>query len=238
MKIKLGVNIDHVATLRQARRATHPDPLDAAAVALSAGADYIVVHLRKDQRHIQLQDIADLCKLFPKHMHIECAVSDFAEKTVLKYKPYSVCIVPELPGEITTTGGLKFTPAVQTRLSSMIKKLHKKNILVSLFIDPSAADLRIAKRLGADIVELCTREYSEAKTTAEAKKLLEELSLAAFLAQELELEVHAGHGLNYHNVLAVADIGGIRCMNIGFAIVARALFTGLPSAVEDMKNLL
>ena len=120
----------------------------------------------------------------------------------------------------------------------MIKKLHKKNILVSLFINPSAADLRIAKRLGADIVELCTREYSEAKNTNEAKKMLQELSLAAFLAQELEMEVHAGHGLNYHNVLAVADIGGIRCMNIGFAIIARALFAGLPSAVEDMKNLL
>ena len=238
MKTKLGVNIDHVATLRQARKASFPDPLDAAAIALSAGADYIVVHLRKDQRHIQLKDIADLCKLFPKQMHIECSVSPFAEKTVLKYKPHSVCIVPELPGEITTTGGLKFTPAVQTQLSSMIRKLHKKNILVSLFIDPSAADLRIAKRLGADIVELCTRAYSEAKNAAEAKKLLQEISLAAFLAQELEMEVHAGHGLNYHNVLAVADIGGIRCMNIGFAIIARALFAGLPSAVEDMKNLL
>ena len=238
MKTKLGVNIDHVATLRQARRAPYPDPLDAAAVALSAGADYIVVHLRKDQRHIQLKDIADLCKLFPKQMHIECSMSDFAEKAVLKYKPHSVCIVPELPGEVTTTGGLKFTPAVQTQVSSMIKKLHKKNILVSLFINPSAADLRIAKRLGADIVELCTREYSEAKNTNEAKKMLQELSLAAFLAQELEMEVHAGHGLNYHNVLAVADIGGIRCMNIGFAIIARALFAGLPSAVEDMKNLL
>ena len=238
MKTKLGVNIDHVATLRQARRASRPDPLDAAAVALSAGADYIVVHLRKDQRHIQLKDIADLCKLFPQQMHIECSVSEFAEKAVLKYKPHSVCIVPELPGEITTTGGLKFTPAVQTQVSSMIKKLHKKNILVSLFIDPSAADLRIAKRLGADIVELCTRAYSEAKNSGEAKKLLQELSLAAFLAQELEMEVHAGHGLNYHNVLAVADIGGIRCMNIGFAIIARALFAGLPSALEDMKNLL
>lgn len=238
MKTKLGVNIDHVATLRQARRASHPDPLDAAAIALSAGADYIVVHLRKDQRHIQLKDIADLCKLFPKQMHIECSVSPFTEKAVLKYKPHSVCIVPELPGEVTTTGGLKFTPAVQTQLSSMIRKLHKKNILVSLFIDPSAADLRIAKRLGADIVELCTRQYSKAKNAAEAKKMLQELSLAAFLAQELEMEVHAGHGLNYHNVLAVADIGGIRCMNIGFAIISRALFAGLPSAVEDMKNLL
>lgn len=238
MKTKLGVNIDHVATLRQARRASFPDPLDAAAVALSAGADYIVVHLRKDQRHINLQDIADLCKLFPKQMHIECSTGEFAEKAVLKYKPYSVCIVPELPGEVTTTGGLKFTPAVQKRIAQLIAKFHKKNILVSLFINPDAADLRIAARLGADIVELCTRKYSEAKNAKERKPYLQELSLAVLLGQELGLEVHAGHGLNYHNVLAVADIGGIRCMNIGFAIISRALFAGLPSAVEDMKNLL
>ncbi len=238
MTLKLGVNIDHVATLRQARRLSSPDPLDAAAVALSAGADFIVAHLRQDQRHINVQDIANLCKLFPKQMHVECSVSEFAEKVVLKYKPYSVCLVPELPGEVTTTGGLDFTPAVQTRLSSMIKKLHKAGIKVSLFIDPSAADLRIAKRLGADVVELCTRTYSETATKAQAKKELEELSLAAFLAQELGMQVHAGHGLNYHNVLPVADIGGITCMNIGFSIISRALFTGLPAAVEEMKNLL
>lgn len=238
MKTKLGVNIDHVATLRQARRAPLPDPLDAAAVALSAGADYIVVHLRKDQRHIQVQDIARLCKLFAKQMHIECAATDFAEKTVLKYKPHSVCIVPELPGEITTTGGLQFTPAVQKRLGAFIEKLHKKHILVSLFVNPAAADLRIAAKLGADIVELCTSAYSEAATAKQTAVCLQELALSALLAQELGLEVHAGHGLNYHNVLAVADIGGIRCMNIGFAILARALFTGLPSAVEEMKNLL
>lgn len=238
MNLKLGVNIDHVATLRQARRAAYPDPLDAAAVALSAGADFIVVHLRQDQRHICEQDIANLCKLFPKQVHVECAACDFTEKVVLKYKPHSVCIVPELPGEVTTTGGLEFTAAMQARLSSLIKKLHKKGIKVSLFIDPSAADLRIAKRLGADIVELCTRSYSEAKTKEQVKKDLEELALAAFLAQELGLEVHAGHGLNYHNVLPVADIGGITCMNIGFAIIARSLFTGLPAAVEEMKNLL
>ncbi len=238
MKTKLGVNIDHVATLRQARRAAVPSPLDAAAVALSAGADYIVVHLRKDQRHICLQDIAELCKLFPKNMHVECAITEFAEKAVLKYKPYSVCLVPEVPGEVTTTGGLKFTPAVQKRVGEFIKKLHKKHILVSLFVDPVPADLRVAARLGADIVELCTRAYSEAKTHTASQKHLQELALSALLAQELGMEVHTGHGLNYHNVLAVADIGGIRCMNIGFAIIARALFTGLPSAVEDMKNLL
>ena len=238
MTLKLGVNIDHVATLRQARRATYPDPLDAGAIALAAGADFVVVHLRKDQRHINQKDVANLCKLFPKQIHLECSCSDFGEAAALKCKPHSVCIVPELPGEITTTGGLHFTPVVQKRLLKMIEKLHKKNILVSLFVNPTAADLRVAAKLGADTVELCTAPYSEAPTKKEAQKRLQELALAAFLAQELGLKVHAGHGLNYHNALAVADIGGISCMNIGFAIIARALFTGLPSAVEEMKNLL
>ena len=238
MKVKLGVNIDHIATLRQARRATRPDPLDAAAIALSAGADYIVVHIRKDQRHIHVNDVAQLCKLFAKHMHVECAVSDFAQQVVLKYKPYSVCLVPELPGEVTTTGGLNFTPAIQKKLAVAIKKLHQKHILVSLFVNPCAADLRIAAKMGADMVELCTRSYSEAKTAKEQKEHLQELALSALLAKELGLEVHAGHGLNYRNVLAVADIGEFSCLNIGFSIVERALFTGLPAAVEEMKNLL
>lgn len=238
MSLKLGVNIDHVATLRQARRAPYPDPLDAGAIALCAGADFIVVHLRKDQRHINLKDVAALCKMFPKQIHLECSASDFGLAAALKYKPYSVCIVPELPGEVTTTGGLKFTPALQKRLRGMIEKLHKKHIRVSLFVDPVAADLRIAAKLGADVVELCTAAYSEAKTQKQSLKLVQELALSALLAQELGLEVHAGHGLDYHNVLAVADVGGIKCMNIGFAIITRSLFTGLPAAVEEMKNLL
>ena len=238
MTLKLGVNIDHIATLRQARRSHYPDPLDAGAVALAAGADFIVVHLRKDERHINQKDVTNLCKLFPKHIHLECSCSDFGEKAALKCKPYSVCIVPEQPGEVTTMGGLNFTPAVQKRLFKMIEKLHKKHILVSLFVNPVATDLRIAAKLGADIVELCTAAYSEAKTQKEAQKLVQDLALSALLAQELGLKVHAGHGLNYHNVLAVADIGGISCMNIGFSIIARSLFTGLPVAVEEMKNLL
>lgn len=238
MTLKLGVNIDHVATLRQARQVAVPDPVDAAAICLASGADYIVVHLRKDQRHINQKDVAQLCKLFPKYIHLECSTSEFCEKAALKYKPHCVCIVPELPGEVTTTGGLKFTPAVQKRISAFVEKLHKKHILVSLFVDPVAADIRMAAKLGADVVELCTRQYSEATTAKQSQKLVQELALAALLAQELGLKVHAGHGLDYHNVLAVADIGGISCMNIGFSIITRALFAGLPSAVEEMKNLL
>lgn len=238
MTIKLGVNIDHVATLRQARRAIYPSPLDAAKTCLTAGADYIVVHLRKDERHINEKDVAALCKAFPKKIHLECSYTEELEKAALKYKPYSVCIVPEKPGEVTTTGGLKFSKPVVNRLFSMIENLHKKKILVSLFVSPEPADIRMAAKLGADIVELCTRDYSEITTKKEAQKILQDLALSTLLAQELGLEVHAGHGLDYENVLAIADIGGISCMNIGFSIIARSLFVGLPTAVNEMKGLL
>lgn len=238
MSLKLGVNIDHIATLRQARRAPYPDPVDAAAVCLSTGADFIVVHLRKDARHIQEKDLALLCKIFPGKIHLECSCTEQMEKAALKYKPHSVCIVPEEPGEVTTTGGLKFTPKTTRRIAQMIEHLHKKHILVSLFVSPVAADIRTAAKLGADIVELCTRDYSEATSAKQSQKLLQELALAVLLANELGLEVHAGHGLDYHNVLAVADLGGISCMNIGFAIITRSLFAGLPTAVNEMKGLL
>ncbi len=238
MNLKLGVNIDHVATLRQARRAPFPDPVDAAAVCLNTGADFIVVHLRKDQRHIQEKDVARVCRAFPGQIHLECSSAPAMEKAALKYKPHSVCIVPEKPGEVTTTGGLNFTPAVKRRIAQMIERLHRKKILVSLFVSPDAESIRTAAKLGADIVELCTRDYSEATRAATARKLLQNLALSALLARELGLEVHAGHGLDYHNVLAVADIGGIACMNIGFSIITRALFAGLPTAVLEMKGLL
>lgn len=238
MSLKLGVNIDHVATLRQARRELFPDPVDAAAVCLSTGADYIVVHLRQDERHINEKDVARLCKHFPGKIHLECSCGEKMEKAALKYKPYSVCIVPEKPGEVTTTGGLKFTPAVQKRIAQMVERLHKKHILVSLFVSPVAADIRLAAKLGADIVELCTRDYSEAASAGATRKELQNLALSTLLANELGLEVHAGHGLDYHNVLAVADIVGMTCMNIGFSIITRAMFAGLPTAVTEMKGLL
>lgn len=238
MSLKLGVNIDHIATLRQARRAAWPDPVDAAAVCLETGADFIVVHLRKDERHINEKDLALLCKNFPGKIHLECSYTPELEKAALKYKPYSVCIVPEEPGEVTTTGGLKFTPQVKARLLEMIERLHKKGILVSLFVSPDASSVRTAAKLGADIVELCTRDYSEATTAKQTQKLLQDLALSTLLAKELGLEVHAGHGLDYHNVLAVADIGGMSCMNIGFSIVTRSVFAGLPAAVSEMKELL
>ena len=238
MNLKLGVNIDHVATLRRARHAAYPDPLFAAELCLYVGADYIVVHLRNDERHITEKDLARLCKAYPKKIHLECNSSEKMQKIALKYKPASVCIVPEKAGEITTTGGLQFTPAQCDRIRAMVQALHKKNIKVSLFVDPTAQSMRTAARCGADIVELCTRDYSQATTKATKAKLLRELALASLLAKELGMEVHAGHGLNYENVVAVADLCGVSSMNIGFSIMARAILAGLPNAVSAMKELL
>ncbi len=238
MTLKLGVNIDHVATLRRARQATYPDPLAAAELCLCAGADYIVIHVRNDERHMTEKDLARLCKVYRKYIHLECNSSEKMQKMALKYKPFSVCIVPELPGEVTTTGGLKFTPKPFDRIRQMTEALQKKGILVSLFVNPDAASIRAAAKCGADIVELCTKEYSEAKTQKQQAQCLRELALASLLAKELGLEVHAGHGLDYENVLPVADLCAMSCMNIGFSILSRAILAGLPQAVCAMKELL
>lgn len=238
MALQLGVNIDHVATLRQARRATYPDPLSAAELCLCVGADYIVIHVRGDERHMNEKDLARLCKSYRKYIHLECNSSLKMQKMALKHKPGSVCIVPELPGEVTTTGGLKFTPKNFTRVRQMTQALQEKGIKVSLFVDPTAESIRAAAKCGADIVELCTRDYSEAKNKKTQAKLLRDLALASLLAKELGLEVHAGHGLDYENVLPVADLCGVSCMNIGFSIISRAVLAGLPNAVCAMKELL
>ena len=236
MSIALGVNIDHVATLRQARRAQTPRPQDAAAACLKSGADYIVVHLRQDERHINSKDVAALCKKFPGKIHLE--ISTVLAEKALTHKPFSVCIVPENPGEVTTTGGLRFTPAIKKRLFELIEQLHKKKILVSLFVSPIKEDIHTAAKLGADMVELCTRDYSEASSCAAQRRQLRQLAEAAYWAQSLGLEVHAGHGLDYQNVEAVCKIDGMACMNIGFSIITRALFAGLNTAVREMKALL
>lgn len=238
MSLKLGVNIDHVATLRHARGATFPDPLMAAELCLCVGADYIVIHVRQDERHMTEKDLARLCKKYRNYIHLECNFSEKMEKMVLKYKPASVCVVPELPGEVTTTGGLKFTPKNFDRIRQMTEALQKKKIKVSLFVDPEPSSIRAAAKCGADMVELCTKNYSEATTKKQRQVLLRDLALAALLARELGMEVHAGHGLDYENVLPVADLCGISCMNIGFSIVSRAVLAGLPNAVCAMKELL
>lgn len=238
MKVQLGVNIDHIGTLRQARGAGFPDPVIAAKMCLTMGANYIVLHLRKDRRHMQEHDLERLTALSRSQIHLEMAASKEMIDVALKHRPGSVCIVPEFPNELTTSGGLKLNEANINTLTEAVATLKKAGIKISLFVDPNPHDIRTAKRIGADIVELCTKNYSEAKTEAERRALLEELSMSSILAKELGLIVHSGHGLTYDNAKDVALIDGMECLNIGFSILARSVFAGLPQAVLEMQMLI
>lgn len=238
MSVKLGVNIDHIATLRQARKASDPDPLSAAKVARSAGADMIVAHLRGDRRHIQEEDLVEIRRQLKAPLHLEMAASKEMVQFALRLKPHSVCIVPESPKEVTTQGGLKIDSDGNKNLHEAIESLKKAGIGVSLFVDPDPIPVRMAFKLGADTVELCTTEFARSSGKLRQKEELERLELAAYLAQELGLEVHAGHDLAYDNALAIAKIPGMECLNIGFSIISRAMFTGLRQAVAEMKAIL
>jgi len=236
MTVKLGVNIDHIATLRQARGEKTPDPVEAAKACLMLGAHYIVLHIRGDRRHVQDSDLERLVKDHREHIHLEMANTKEMMELALKYKPYSVCLVPEYPNEITTSGGLKMDDDTVAALKASTLKLKQAGIEVSLFIDPAANDVRKAKNIGADIIEFCTKNYGEAKDERNRQKLLEEIELAAVLACELGLRLHAGHGLNTDNVGDIAAIDCMECLNIGFSIVARSVFVGLPQAVLEIKT--
>lgn len=239
MPPKLGVNIDHVATLRQARRDTNPDPVEAARVAISGGADLIVMHIRQDRRHIQEHDLERIRKEVKCLVHLEMAPTDDMLSIALKYLPDSVCIVPEREGEISTEGGLNIKDKTKTKeLEKIIKALSDKGIEVSLFLNPEANDIRTAYKLGADVVELCTKVYAESWGKKNQAKELERLQLAAYLVKELNMGLHAGHGLDYYNVRPVAKITDMECLNIGFSIISRAIFVGLKTAVTQMKELI
>ena len=235
--VKLGVNIDHVATLRQARRDIDPDPVAAAQVARRAGADMIVCHLRQDRRHIQDEDLAKLCKL-KGELHVELADVPEMVAIAAKLRPASVCVVPESKHEVTTQGGLRLVGGSTSGLGKTVSKLKRSGIEVSLFVDPDAASVRAAKGLGADTVELCTTAYCAAQGKANVKSELEKLELAGYLAFEMGLNLHAGHGLDYHNVQQVARIPHLTALNIGFSIIARSVFVGLKAAVSEMKELI
>lgn len=235
--VKLGVNIDHIATLRQARKEKNPDPVEAARVALNSGADMIVMHLRHDRRHIQDEDLLKIRENVKGIIHLEMAQTKEMEKIALKVRPDSVCIVPEFPGEVTTQGGLKLSGKL-TELSKLIKRISNAGIEVSLFVDPEPQSIRMARNLGADAVELCTSKYAESWGKKLQAKELERLQLAGFLAVELNLRLHAGHGLDYYNVVPVARIEGMECLNIGFSIISKAIFVGLKNAVMEMKRLI
>ena len=234
--IALGVNIDHVATLRQARRAQAPDPVHAALAAEQAGADGITLHLREDRRHIQDRDVRVLRGLLQTRMNLEMAVTDEMLGIAAEVRPADCCLVPEKRSELTTEGGLDV--AGQTaRIRAAAAALAAAGIRVALFIDPEPGQIEAAAASGAPAVELHTGAYAEATDGARATEL-ERLASGARLAARLGLEVHAGHGLDYHNVQPVAAIAEIVELNIGHAIVARALFSGLAAAVRDMKALM
>lgn len=238
MAVKLGVNIDHIATLRQARKGVDPEPVAAAKVACTSGADLIVCHLRADRRHIQDEDVLKLRKEVKAALHLEMADTPAMVAFALKVRPDSVCIVPESLKEVTTQGGLNVKSGSQSGLEKTIKKLNAAGIGVSLFVDPDAVSIRIAKNIGADTIELCTTSYAGVQGKLKQNAEIEKLELAGYLAHELGLELHAGHDLDYHNVVPVVRIPHMECLNIGFAIVSRSVFTGLRAAVSEMKKLI
>jgi pyridoxine 5-phosphate synthase len=236
MTLALGINIDHVATLRQARRGRYPDPVHAALAAEMAGADSITLHLREDRRHIQDQDVYTLRELLKTHMNLEMAVTDAMLEIARAVRPADCCLVPEKREEITTEGGLDVA-SQKHKLEDATASLTQHGIRVALFIDPEPRQIEAAAQIGAPVVELHTGAYAEATGANQATEL-ERLHSSARRAAGLGIEVHAGHGLNYHNVLPVAAIRDIVELNIGHAIIARALFDGLATAVREMKQLM
>ena len=234
--IALGVNIDHVATLRQARRARYPDPLYAALLAEEAGADSITLHLREDRRHIQDRDVTMMREALQTRMNLEMAVTEEMIRIAQKVLPQDCCLVPESRQEVTTEGGLN-VEGQGARVGDAVKALGAAGIRVSLFIDPDLAQIEAAQRAGAPVIELHTGAYAESTGAARAREF-ERLLGAAKFAARLGLVVNAGHGLNYHNVEPIAAIPEIVELNIGHAIVARAVFDGLAKAVRDMKEMM
>ncbi|HSY44438.1 MAG TPA: pyridoxine 5'-phosphate synthase [Steroidobacteraceae bacterium] len=234
--VALGVNIDHVATLRQVRRGRYPDPVHAALSAESAGADSITLHLREDRRHIQDQDVRALRPLLQTRMNLEMAVTDEMLAIAASVLPADCCLVPERRAELTTEGGLDVLAQPQ-RLRAAVAELTRAGVRVALFIDPERAQIEGAAHAGAPVVELHTGAYAQASGGAAATEL-ERLRVATRFAASIGLTVHAGHGLNYHNVQPVAAIAEISELNIGHALIAHALFVGLPAAVREMKALL
>ena len=234
--IALGVNIDHVATLRQARRIDYPDPIHAALLAEQSGADSITLHLREDRRHIQDRDVTLMRQVLKTRMNLEMAVTGEMIRIAAEVRPQDCCLVPESREEVTTEGGLDVA-GQSVRIAEACRTLAQSGIRVSLFIDPDTAQIHAARRAGAPVIELHTGTYANVQGAARALEL-DRVRAAAALAASLGITVNAGHGLNYHNVQPIAAIPEIVELNIGHAIVARAVFDGLARAVRDMKDLM
>ena len=234
--LKLGVNVDHIATLRQARGTTYPDPTQAAKIARLAGADGVTVHLREDRRHIQEQDVFEIRETVSLPLNFEMAATPQMLDLALELAPYECCLVPEKRQEVTTEGGLDVF-AQMALLEGFISQLKTNGTLVSLFIDPDDESVDASKELGADIVELHTGSYAECDGDQQVFEL-QRIKNAASRASSLGLQANAGHGLHYQNVQAVAAIPEIDCLNIGHAIVSRAVMTGIHEAVFAMKQIM
>ena len=234
-RLRLGVNIDHVATLRQQRKEGEPNVLVAAKTAIAAGADSITIHLREDRRHIQDQDVIDIrnhIEVLNLELSMEHSIIEFA----IQVKPDYACLVPEKREELTTEGGLDVV-GHQEAIKTVVEKLQSEKIKVSLFIDPNKTQIEASKAVGATIIELHTGEYSQLSGAAQEKELQTIQEMAAF-ATSLGLQVHAGHGLKYYNVDSIAKIPQIVELNIGHSIICRSIFEGLKNAIKDMRTRL
>jgi pyridoxine 5-phosphate synthase len=232
--IRLGVNVDHVATVRQARRAAEPDPVAAAILATLGGADAITIHLREDRRHIQDRDVFALRQTVTTRLNLELAASDEIIAIALKARPDEATLVPEKRQELTTEGGLDVL-ANEAAVRSAIERLKSGGIHVSLFIDPDPRQVEASARFGADAIEFQTASYSEARGDAAIGREVEKLRAAAAQAITRGLHVHMGHGLNYWNVQPIVRIAGVEELNIGHSIVSRAVLVGMERAVREMK---
>jgi pyridoxine 5-phosphate synthase len=237
-KIKsLGVNIDHIATLRQARATVYPDPFYAAKIAEENGADSITMHLREDRRHIQKQDVLNVFKGMETKLNLEMAVTTEMVDFALELKPQDVCLVPEKREELTTEGGLDVVKHF-TDIKKAVEQMSAAGIIVSLFIDADKKQIEASKEIGAPVIEIHTGHYADAANLTEQTHEFEKIKNTAIYAHSLGLQVNAGHGLHYHNTLAIAMLPEVVELNIGHAIMARAFFTGLGQAVKDMKQIL
>jgi len=235
--ILLGVNIDHVATVRQARGTRYPDPVQAAIESEQSGADSITLHLREDRRHIQERDVEILKEVLQTRMNLEMAVTDEMLAIAARIRPADCCLVPERREELTTEGGLDV--AGQTaRLEDACAQLAEAGVRVSLFIDADPVQVDAAKAVGAPCIEIHTGHFADAESPAQAAAEYEKICAAVKLGDDIGLRVNAGHGLHYHNVRPIAALPAVRELNIGHAIIARAIFTGLGNAVREMKQLM
>jgi pyridoxine 5-phosphate synthase len=238
--LRLGVNVDHVATVRNARGGPYPDPLAAARLAMQAGADGITAHLREDRRHIRDADMEGLIRDLSAPVNFEMAATDEMVEIALRLKPHAVCLVPEKREEVTTEGGIDAV-GLHDRLAPKVRALAKAGIRVSLFIDPDDRQIQAALSLAAPVVELCTGAYCEAVLQGDAEAVAAHLDVArraAAAAAALGLEVHAGHGLTYDTVVAIAAIPEVAELNIGHFLIGEAIFVGLPAAIGRMRALM